>query len=298
MRFQFALLSGAILVSSIPTPAITSPLQPNDGWQVDYGQTQCVAARSFGGAASPTQLAIVPSFSGRDYTLMVTVPQQGPEYAKQMEGTVDFGHGPVKSGVLYFGAKGIRQSAYQYRVSAEQMRQAASAQALTLRSGNNAYEFALSNMPALLDNLTKCTGDLEQYWNMGSKEMSTFAKASVRDLATLFTPKDFPLEVKAGQADPKASFQILVDEKGAVVGCDVMMSSGAPAMDATGCDLLKQRAKFTPAKNAAGAAVRSVVTTVPLGWDTKGSQPFQNGCFTISGGSTINNCGDHLPKLE
>lgn len=57
-----------------------------------------------------------------------------------------------------------------------------------------------------------------------------------------------------------------MDEKGAVAGCDVLTPSGVPALDAMGCEVIKEKAKFSPAMDSHGKGVRSVVTTPAVTW--------------------------------
>jgi protein TonB len=42
--------------------------------------------------------------------------------------------------------------------------------------------------------------------------------------------------------------------------CTVTSSSGSPALDSTTCKLMRQRAKFTPAKNNRGEPTGDTVT--------------------------------------
>ena len=202
MRVQFALLSATILAASMVTPATAAPLQPTENWGLDYGQTQCTAARSFGNAAAPTVLGVIPSFSGTSYVLMVSVPKQGPDFAKQFAGTVDFGQGPMATTALYYGKHGVNQSVYQFRLPANAMAQARNVSGVSVTAGRDAYAFALSNMPELFDGLAKCTTSLQQYWNVGGAR--TFAQSAISDLKTLFTSKNFPTEASVRQQHGEA----------------------------------------------------------------------------------------------
>lgn len=292
MRAQFLTISAALLSSSLASPAGAAPLQPSENWGLDYGQTQCTAARSFGNASSPTVLGVVPSFSGNSYVLMVSVPKQGPDFAKQSAGTVDFGQGPISALAYYYGKHGVNQSVYQFRLSAAEMAQAKAANAVSVTAGRDSYSFALSNMPELLDGLAKCTASLHQYWNSDGAGTKSFAKSAISDLETLFTAKDYPAEAAARRQYGEASYQILIDEKGAIAACDVLTSSGVPSLDETGCEVLKERGKFTPAMGAAGKPIKSVVTTQRIGWTANGIQTTDNGC--TSGNTalgSLGNCG-------
>ena len=61
MQIRVKAALAALMCSSIATlaQAQAQPMQPVDKWQLDFGDTQCTAARPYGDAASPTILAIV-----------------------------------------------------------------------------------------------------------------------------------------------------------------------------------------------------------------------------------------------
>jgi hypothetical protein len=230
----FATIS-ALVWSSTVASAPGAVLQPLKNWNLDAGKTQCTAAQSFGSASDPVVFGFVPSISGDTYQLLVSVQREGPALARDAAATVDFGAGPISSRVLYFGRKGVQMSIYQYRISAAQMNQALTAQTVSLQmEGGDSYSFALSNMPALLDAMHKCTADLERYWNLDGTTNVKSAEKPVKDIRSLLTSNDYPTEaawlLKKQQQDP-ARYQLLVDEAGAVAGCDVLVPSAAPIVD-------------------------------------------------------------------
>ena len=293
MHVRTASALAALIWSSAATPTIAAPLQPIEPWHLDYGQTQCTAARSFGTAADPVILGIIPSVSGSTYRLLVSRQRTGPRFAQELGGTINFGRGPIKTSALYFGGKDVKLSIHQSRMSAAQLDEAAAAPSLVLRYENgDRYEFALSNMPAVLDALNKCTADLQLYWNLSGRPNLATAGAPVGDIAALFNSKDFPAEALRQQGPTEARYQLLVNERGAVAACDVLVPSGAPVLDSAGCQLLTEVAKFKPATDRSGKPVRSVWTTPPVTWGGSDQQVLNSGCrWVTDNGSTIDNCG-------
>jgi protein TonB len=61
-------------------------------------------------------------------------------------------------------------------------------------------------------------------------------------------------------------FLVLVNETGGVAGCDVVLSSGNPLLDAMGCQVIRKRARFTPALDASGKPARDSVITPEVIW--------------------------------
>ena len=181
--------------------------------------------------------------------------------------TLDFGHGKIRSWLLYYGRQGVKLTNYEFRVQATEMEQARSAAIFDLHADYSFdFEFALPDMPALLDALSKCTADLQQYWNIGEKQLEPPTQGAKGDLRMIFDSSDYPSEAVARGQEGKAQYQLLIDEKGAVAGCDILVESGVPIIDVMGCQVMKERAKFRPSADSHGKAMRSVMTTPPVVW--------------------------------
>ena len=296
MRFALAAAALTMAWSSTAMSANVPVLQPTESWALDYGDSQCTAARSFGDRSAPVVLAFVPSLTANSDNLVVSVPQEGPAFARVVRGSIDFGRGPVSTDILYYGQKHVKQSAYQLRLSAADLAALASAPSVSVHAGNANYAFALSDMPALTASLAKCSADLQQYWNSDGRNIRNPARMPSGDIRSLFSKDDYPTEAlkRESQGRPRgnpAQFQLLVNEKGAVGGCSVLTPSGDPVLDSTFCDVISQRAKFTPATGSQGQAVRSVVTTPVVTWADDSA--LNSGCTWYAGNTSgvINNCG-------
>jgi TonB family protein len=243
------------------------PLQPVGKWDLDYAETQCAAYRDYGNAEHPVTLMIRPSAAGDTYEILVARKDASPEFAEELEGTVDFGSGPIKAWLLHYRTTAKHLDVYQFRIPASEMAQARSAASVTLNIRNAPdFSFALASMPALLNGLDACTADLKQYWNMDGEKNGRIAIPSKGDVRHLFTPDDYPTEAMNLHQEGRAQFLLLVDEKGKVAGCNVLLASGVPVLDAMGCAVLQERASFSPALDRTGKPVRSTFVTPPVQW--------------------------------
>lgn len=267
---MFSYVSVALLLSlssSIGMPAVAAPLQSSEKWDVDYGITQCTAARAFDGGSGQVVVGIVPAFSGDSYKLLVSIERRGPLIARQSAGTVDFGAGPINAPALYYGGKGVHMSVYQFRLAATELEKARSASTISLSAGDGShYAFALSDMPAVLDGLRQCTGDLQRYWNMSGTTKLSGPELTGGDIRSLITPADYAAASSTHSQPGPTQYQLLIDESGSVAGCDVFASSGDPALDSIGCEVIHKRARFRPAQDSRGNPIRSVFTTAPISW--------------------------------
>ena len=301
VRHGSALL--ALIVSAvIPQQAASAaPLLPSSIWSLDYGATQCTAVRTYGNGSGAVTLGIAPALGGNSYRMIVSLSRTGPTYARELAGSVDLGQGPVAVPILYYGSGGTAQSAYEARIPAAQMHKTRSAGTVTMRVADGAsYSFSVPGWAGVLDGLAKCTADLQQYWNLNSPAVATAPAVVNGDIGALITRGEFPTEaLRRNELRASVQYQVMIDEKGAVAGCDVLASSGIPTVDTSGCDVIKQQARFEPARVANGQPVRSVFTSPVIVWKSRSSEVFDSSCSTVSGNTNevISMCGRQEPRM-
>lgn len=249
------------------TPAVGGALQPIKSWILNYAETQCMATRDYGNPKGPTTLGISPAPNGESFQLIVGRNTHGPNIPVELHGSVDFGNGAIKAWLLHYGSKTKRGDIYQYRISAADMAQAVTAQTVALRtSGAPDFTFALRDMQPLLAGLKQCNDDLKRYWNMDGESTGAISTPARGNIRSIFSSDDYPSEAADHSHEGRSRFLLLIDEKGDVAGCDVLVPSGDPALDGMGCQIIRERAKFTPARDKNGKSVRSVVTTPAISW--------------------------------
>ena len=97
------------------------------------------------------------------------------------------------------------------------------------------------------------------------------AEAAATTLARQATPRGNPgrwityrdspgSKAMAGERLRSVRFELTIDRAGQVTGCNIIVSSGAPAVDEHTCKLLLTRAEFDPAVGADGETVASTWT--------------------------------------
>jgi protein TonB len=72
------------------------------------------------------------------------------------------------------------------------------------------------------------------------------------NLASYVSDEDYPSNAVRNEEQGTTRFRLTVGPDGRVKECSVTGSSGSSALDATTCKLMKQRARFTPARNNRG----------------------------------------------
>ncbi|MGN6848310.1 MAG: TonB family protein [Sphingomicrobium sp.] len=96
------------------------------------------------------------------------------------------------------------------------------------------------------------------------------ATSAKGDLRTLFSPDDYPAAAQAAGAEGTAQAELTVGPDGRVVGCNLVRSTGNSSLDSATCNILRRRAKFTPARDSNGQATTDTVTTPPIVWRLEG----------------------------
>lgn len=81
--------------------------------------------------------------------------------------------------------------------------------------------------------------------------VSQAAKAKA-NLASLFSTDDYPQSAIRNEEQGTTAVRLSVGPDGRVADCSVTQSSGSSALDGATCNILRRRARFTPAKDQAG----------------------------------------------
>lgn len=85
-------------------------------------------------------------------------------------------------------------------------------------------------------------------------------------LNTYFSVSDYPREAVVGRQQGTVRFWVKVGADGHVTDCLVIQSSGSPLLDTTTCRIIRERAAYTPVRNAAGEAVPSFDGDYSITW--------------------------------
>lgn len=71
---------------------------------------------------------------------------------------------------------------------------------------------------------------------------------------------DYPSNALKQEREGTVKFTLDIDERGRVAGCEIVGSSGSNDLDEATCFNIQRRARFDPATDASGAAIRSTFT--------------------------------------
>lgn len=81
------------------------------------------------------------------------------------------------------------------------------------------------------------------------------------NLASYVSDEDYPASAVRNEEQGTTRFKLTVGSDGKVRECAVTSSSGSSALDSTTCKLMRQRAKFTPARDSDGKVIGDTVSS-------------------------------------
>ena len=96
------------------------------------------------------------------------------------------------------------------------------------------------------------------------------AQSAKGDLRTLFSADDYPAAAQSAGAEGTAQATLTIGPDGRVVSCNLSRSTGNSSLDSATCNILRRRAKFTPARDSNGQATTDTITTPPIVWRLEG----------------------------
>jgi TonB family protein len=258
---KLALFACAAALPASPLSAATLR-QPIGKWVVDYNDTMCTAARTYGSQEAPVTLAFRPSPNGTVVRLMVVRRGRvGEAYHFAVRTSVS---GEKKMSGLRFPSANKKSEIIWINFARPDLEGLRTAGEIAITSKKGIDErFALPSIGAVLDELDRCNANLREHWNVGETATAKVTQVAnpVRELPKLFSPDDYPAQAIDESASGTVRMMMMIDETGTLKDCMVEETSGIATLDAMGCGLLLKRAKFKPALDVAGKPIRSVLTT-------------------------------------
>lgn len=258
------LLLLASVAAALPAPASAAPpaRQPAGKWVVDYAETNCSAARAYGTDKDPLTLAVRMSPRGNIARLIIARPGRRTE---PHHFPVKLNALPADAGTtaLRFTSQDRKSDLFWVHVDRAALGRLREAGELVIRGKTLEERIALPGFGAVVKALDACAADLREYWNANEADPAKLGRpaAPVRPLADYVSARDYPAQAIREDGEGAAQVTLMVDDKGALKECMVEQTSGIASLDVMTCAVFLDRAKFTPATDAAGKPLRSVLTT-------------------------------------
>lgn len=128
-------------------------------------------------------------------------------------------------------------------------------------------KLATGSLAQPLAALHACSTDLVKSWGIPIDDPAlapVVLPAPRTSPAQWVTWKDFPVDELRAKTNAMVRFRLMVDAKGKVTSCHIQDATRNVELTRVTCQLLKARAAFNPARNAAGGAVPGYYTNALL----------------------------------
>ena len=254
--------------------AAPQPLTPTGKWNVDFGDSQCLAHRDYGTPEKPLRLVLKAPALG-DVMQVAVLQEDSASPPRQVTASVTVdGRRPVSTELLMHTPKGAKERVYLLNMSSSDFASVRQARTLSVRSQGLNQSFALSDMEPLMKIVDQCVVDLRRVFNVGAAgpDPSRFKSRARGNIAQYFSDADYPeVAVMKGQSG-RVGYAILVGEDGRVADCTIVATSGVPALDSQACAVLKRRVKLQPAIGVDGKPAKDALVG-GIVWRTSTPRP-------------------------
>ncbi|WP_051531801.1 energy transducer TonB [Sphingomonas sp. URHD0057] len=88
----------------------------------------------------------------------------------------------------------------------------------------------------------------------------------ISDPRQIFSADDYPAEAQSKGEQGTAQAKLTVDTAGRVTDCVLIRKTGSRSLDEATCRILKNRARFKPARDSQGDPMTDIVVTPPITW--------------------------------
>ena len=232
--------------------------RPTDNWVVNFADARCVAQRNYGSSEKPLFLAIKKPPLG-DTVQLAFIEKRWASDGTDYDATLKFDdREPIKVSILKFEPKGAAVRTFSVNLPLNDFAPAKTAKSLTIRAPGLNEKLELSGMAKLLNVMDDCVADLKRVWNVSEQEAERTdpVEGVTGDARGLFSSDDYPMEAVMEEGTGSVLVALLVDETGRVADCSVIESSKVAILDGQTCAILRERARFKPATDAAGKNVK------------------------------------------
>lgn len=257
----FRALLGAISAITPTAPPAAEARPPTGRWVVNFDAAQCLASRNYGTDKAP--LFVVLKAPPLGDVIQLAIMRHGSEAgARQIDAKLQFGGASsVETTLLSYKPVGGGLRTHLINLAPAEVAALRQAPSLTIQSGSLTGTFLLSAMKPLLATMLECVADLRRVWNItdSSGAQSTLRERAKSNLAAFFSSSDYPAVALAAHQSGTVSFALLIDQAGKVADCTITATSGAAALDAQTCAVLKKRARCVPAVGADGKPAKDAI---------------------------------------
>jgi TonB family protein len=252
---SFAILFAHTIAAAAPKPpALMAPTGP---WNVEFADKMCLLSRPYGKNRS-THLMLKPAMLGDDLEIIVTKATSAIGESKSGKAALAI-DGKPSLAESYFSAYStgtrrlLRIWIKEDKIALPDVRGSLHIEA----KSEGRHAFAIPGIEQALPVLSTCLEQLRTAYKISNTDLAAIATKPEAHLPSFFSTDDYPREAVVNSQVGTVGVLIWIEATGRVSTCEVVESSAAPTLERTTCNILTKRAEFSPARDAAGKAVRA-----------------------------------------
>ncbi|MEY4238262.1 MAG: hypothetical protein RL339_863 [Pseudomonadota bacterium] len=257
-----------------------APLKREGKWEMDYAQSACHLTAAFGtqpdrviarftqvGPGEALRLSLYGKPLGRSSTpfaraRVTFLPAAAqPDWTDVTNGSINQNGGELPA--VFIGGVRLDNRTWQGGGAPNlppvtlETEKAVNALSFVQRGGET-FTLDLQSMAGPMAAMRRCTEDLVREWGFDSAELATRQSRAVprNNPAFWATSPDYPAKMLFKGSSAFVTFRVAIDEAGAVNDCFVLETTNPPEIGPHTCGLIKQRARFTPARDKDGKPVK------------------------------------------
>lgn len=259
MRIKLLAASIATLLAhALATAAPPTPMAPTGPWNVEFADKLCVLSRPYAVGDKKFTLGVKAELVGRFHEIMIVRAHGTPAPLGRSEAHI-VKPGGAKVGPFYvrtYGTGGGHRIS-RFRVDPDEYRLTEDGDRLGVDLGKEgAYDFSVPALGKALGVLNGCIKDLRKDYQIDQAVLDRVA-IEPKKIEAIFKVADYPIEALRIEGQGDVGAVLWIDESGRVSDCIVVESSGVISLDSATCPLLRQRARYEPARDAQGQKLRA-----------------------------------------
>lgn len=253
------------MIGSVVALATATTLQPTSKWIVDFADSSCVLSRQYGPVDQGFSLNLKAPIVGKAFEIIIAEPQRKANEWDIGEGWIERPGGSRVSPihVKSYSTEGkIRVS--RIYVDPDLYAVGDDGDRLILHLGKwKTYDLAIPGFEKAKNVLEFCLKDLRKIYGVDEQALSAIAvpAKAARPVFRYFSSDDYPAEAMRKGEQGTVGALFWVEANGRVKECKVIESSQRKSLDEQTCNIIVDRARFEPAKDATGKSVRSPTYT-------------------------------------
>ena len=256
----------SLLVLPLPLlAAAASHAQPRSAaapWQVDWGQYYCSMIRQPGeGRPFATVFLTTP---GDDSTQIMLVPEEGAALPRGVTAVALMPEGRIFEVSGRTERRGARDVLVLASLPYDLREAMAGAGEIQLKAGSDVRaRIPLDNPGQAIAAHRRCTAEIAREWGVDEAALAALRQRPLTTNLLGVGPNDYPEAALRTATQGRVIVRIDVSPQGRATDCATVATSGSAEIDAVTCRVVRRRARFRPAIDAAGRRVAArIVSTV------------------------------------